>query len=360
MKKITRIAIPFSCIILIIVLGVVFLYQKKGQSSLPLIHPQRGDIADTVSFLGKVQAKNIFEVSFERSGKVSKVLVHVGDTVKRGQVLAELNAEEVRNTYAQALSDQSVARAQLQQAQEERDTQKATLRSIKKSSSANQYDEKAQEQVINQSDANVKAKEALVIKADEMVANAGMQSKKVVLNAPVSGVVTKQLLTVGKIVSASVPVMALVEDDTLEIQAYVSEVEVANISVGAKANIDTGTHSDALDKMEAVVALVDPIEMAFSSGTSAYKITLTPLSPNGVLKSGMGVESTLIQSEHKNVLIIPQQSVFTDDGKTFVLAVTNGVQRKKEVVLGIKDQSERVEVLSGVNEEDTLVAFSQF
>ncbi len=359
MKKITRIAIPFSCIILIIVLGVVFLYQKKGQSSLSLIHPQRGDIADAVSFFGKVQAKNIFEVSFERSGKVSKVLVHVGDTVKRGQVLAELNSEEVGNTYAQALSDQGVARAQLQQAQEERDTQKAKLRSIKKSSSSNQYDEKAQEQVINQSDANVKAKEVLVIKADEMVANAGMQSKKVVLNAPVSGIVTKQLLTVGKIVSASVPVMALVEDDALEIQAYVSEVEVANISVGAKASIDTGTHSDALDKMEAVVAIVDPIETAFS-GTSAYKITLTPLSPNGVLKSGMGVESTLIQSEHKNALIIPRQSVFTDDGKTFVLAVTNGVQRKKEVVLGIKDQSERVEVLSGVNEEDTLVAFSQF
>jgi len=230
MRRIKNIIVPVSIIIFLAVLaGVSFVNSKNGKSAVNFIHPQKGDIADQLRFSGKIQPENTLDLGFERSGKVAKIYVKVGDQVRKGQLLAELDPEEARIFYAQAVFDQEVARYQLEQAKDDKDGQETKLKSIKKDSSSNKYDEKNQEEIIDQSEADISAKEALLKKAGKSVQNARLQAGKTKLYAPANGVITKKLLDEGEVVYYYTPVISLAGGEVLEIQAYVSEIEVVKI-----------------------------------------------------------------------------------------------------------------------------------
>ncbi|MFZ2975836.1 MAG: efflux RND transporter periplasmic adaptor subunit [Candidatus Moraniibacteriota bacterium] len=357
MNRIKNIVIPISVVVLLAVLaGVSFANSQNGKSAVELVFPKKGDITDQLRFSGKIQSEDTFDLGFQVSGKVAKVYVKVGDKVQRGQLLSEINPEEANISYSQAVSDQKAAQAQLEQAKSDMDAQKAKLKSVEKSSTANKYDEKYQKEIKNQSEDNIKVKEALLNKANESVQNARLQAGKTKLYAPIDGTITKQSLEAGEIVYLYTPVISLVGNGTLEIQAYVSEIEVAKISVGdkAKVKIDASQTED----LEATVSAVDPVETN-ASNISSYKVTLVPSFSMDNLKSGMMVDITLNRGEKKNTLIIPTQSVFEENGKSFVLVEVDGAQIKKEVQLGVNDQEGSVEILSGIGEQDKIVSFNQ-
>ncbi|HOX10940.1 MAG TPA: efflux RND transporter periplasmic adaptor subunit [Candidatus Moranbacteria bacterium] len=356
MNRIKNIIIPVSIVVLLAVLaGVSFASSQSNQTSNKT-SPQRGDITDQLKLSGNIQPENTLDLGFERAGKVSKIYVKVGDNVKKGQLLAELNPEETNISYAQAISDQRVAEAQLAQAKDDKDAQKAKLKSVEKSSTANKYDEKAQKEVVNQSDSNINAKEALLQKANEAVQNTKVQGGKTKLYAPTNGTITKQSLEEGEIISSYTSAISLIGDGTLEIQAYVSEIEVAKISLGAKAMIKIDANQK--ENLDATVSAIDPVETN-SANVSSYKVTLIPSFSIDKLKSGMMVDIILNLGEKKNTLIIPTQSVFEENGKSFVLTIANGIQTKKEIQLGANDQAGKVEVLSGIGEQDEIVSFNQ-
>jgi len=357
MNRIKNIIVPISIVVLLAVLvGISFANSQNGKSVVEFVSPQKGNITDQLRFSGKVQSENTFDLGFQVSGKVAKVYVKVGDKVKKGQLLSELNPEEANISYSQAISDQEVAQAQLEQAKDDKDAQEAKLKSVEKSSTANKYDEKYQKEVENQSESNISVKEALLRKANEAIHNSRLQVGKTKLYAPIDGIITKQSLGVGEVVYFYTPVISLIGNSTLEIQAYVSEIEVAKISVGdkAKVKIDASQTKD----LEATISAIDPVETN-SSNVSSYKVTLVPSFSIDNLKSGMMVDIILNLGEKKNTLVIPVQSVFEENGKSFVLAVVNDIQTKKEVQLGVSDQSGNVEVLSGIGEQDKIVSFNQ-
>ena len=357
MEKIKKFILPVAIFLLLAAIGgTSFANSQNGKSAVEFVSPRKGDIADQLRFSGKIQSENTFDLGFQVSGKVSKVYVKVGDKVQKGQLLSEINPEEANISYSQAVSDQKVAQAQLEQAKNDMDAQKAKLKSVERSSTANKYDEKYQKEIKNQSEDNIKAKEALLNKANESVQNARLQVGKTKLYAPTDGTITKQSLEAGEVVYFYTPVISLVGNGALEIQAYVSEIEVAKISVGdkAKVKIDASQTED----LDATVSAVDPVETN-ASDVSSYKVTLVPSFSMDNLKSGMMVDITLNRGEKKNTLIIPMQSVFEENGKSFVLIEVDGTQIKKEVQLGVNDQSGSVEILSGIGEQDKIVSFNQ-
>lgn len=348
---------PVSVILLLIVLaGVSLANYQNGKSSFVLIRPQKGSIADQLRFSGKAQPENAFDLGFQVLGKVSGVYVKVGERVKRGQLLAELNPEDANIAYAQSVADQEVALAQLEQVQKDKLAQDAKLKSVKKSSTSNKYDEKYQKEVKNQSESNIKAKEASLRKARESVQNSKNQIEKTKLYAPADGVITKQTLDPGEAVYYYTSVISMMGDSILEIQAYVSEIEVAKISLGDKAKVKID--SNQTENLEATVSAIDPVETNFAN-VSSYKVTFIPDFSIEKFKSGMIVDLILNLGEKKNALIIPEQSVFEEGGKKFVLAMVDNVQIKKEVELGMIDQDGNAEVLSGIGEQDEIISFNQ-
>lgn len=357
MHRIKNIIVPISIVVLLAVLaGVSFTSSKNAKSTVEFVHPQKGDIADQLRFSGKIQPENTLDLGFERSGKVTKIYVKVGDQVRKGQLLAELNPEEANISYAQAITDREVAQYQLEQARDDKDAQEAKLKSVKKDSSSNKYDEKNQEEIINQSEANVGAKEALLKKAGESVQNARLQIGKTKLYAPTNGVITKKSLDEGEVVYYYTSVISLAGGEALEIQAFVSEIEVAKISAGDKAKVKIDANET--ENLEATVSSIEPVETNVAN-VSAYKVTLTPSFSLDKLRSGMMADMMLNLGEKKNTLIIPEKSIFQENGKSFVLVRVNGAQVKKEVQPGANDQMGNVEILSGIGEQDEIVAFNQ-
>jgi membrane fusion protein, macrolide-specific efflux system len=356
MHRIKNIIVPVSTIVLLAVLAVIsFANSRNGKSTVEFIHPQKGDIADQLRFSGKIQPENTLDLGFERSGKVAKTYVKVGDQVRKGQLLAELNPEEANISYAQSVLDLEVARSQLDQAKDDKDAQKAKLKSVEESSTANEHDEKYQKEIIDKSESDIIAKEALLKKAGESVQNARLQVGKTKIYAPVNGIITKKSLDEGEVVYYYTPVISLAGGEALEIQAYVSEIEVAKISAGdkAKVKIDDNQKED----LEATVSAIEPAETNVAN-VSSYKVTLIPSFPVDKLKSGMMADIVLNLGEKKSALIIPEKSVFQENGKSFVLVMANGAQVKKEVQLGVSDQMGNVEILSGIGEQDAIVAFN--
>jgi len=357
MHKIKNIIVPVSLVVLLAVLvGVSLASSQNAKSPIGTIQPKRGDISDQLRFSGKIQPENTLNLGFERSGKVAKIYVKVGDKVQKGQLLAELNPEEANISYAQAISDQEVAQHQLEQAKDDKDAQEDKLKSVKKDSSSNKYDEKVQKEIIEQSESNIRAKESLLKKAGESVQNAGLQIGKTKLYAPANGVIIKKSLDEGEAVYYYTPVISLAGGEALEIQAFVSEIEVAKISVGGKAKVKIDANET--EGLEATVSAIEPVETNVAN-VSAYKVTLTPSFFLDKLKSGMMADIMLNLGEKKNTLIIPEKSVFEENGKAFVLARADGAQIKKEVRLGANDQMGNVEILSGIGEQDEIVAFNQ-
>ena len=77
---------------------------------------QRGPIALQRTFSGELEARSEFVVAPKVSGRVERVIVNIADTVKRGQVVAELDNDEYVQAVAQAQADLEVARANLSEA----------------------------------------------------------------------------------------------------------------------------------------------------------------------------------------------------------------------------------------------------
>lgn len=356
MNKIKKSILPFSLLTLAAVLiGVFFIYSKNTQSASGFVKPQRGDISRQLRFSGKIEAENTFDLGFERSGKISKIYVNVGDKVKKGQLLAELDSQDASISYSQAIADRQVVQAQLEQAQKNEDIQKSKLKSMKESDSANKYDKNAQKKVIDQTQSAIDAQVALLQKADEAVRNSSLQRNKTKMYAPADGVVTRQSLEQGETVSAYAPVISLMGDSTLEIQAYVSELEVKQISLGDKVQVKIDDNE--AENLEATISVIDPAETN-TTGVSTYKVTLIPDFSVDKIKSGMTIDMILNFGERKNALIIPNASVLWEGEKSFVLVTSDDLQIKKEVKLGVADNSGNVELLSGIGEQDEIVSFS--
>ena len=113
----TKYKLPLIAAAVIAVLGIGYaMYARTHsvQAAFETVAAKRGDVQLTVDLTGKVAAASDADLSFERSGTVTKVSVVAGDKVKKGQVLATLSAADAAAAYAQAQAGLAAAQARLE------------------------------------------------------------------------------------------------------------------------------------------------------------------------------------------------------------------------------------------------------
>ncbi|MFH1662237.1 MAG: efflux RND transporter periplasmic adaptor subunit [Candidatus Falkowbacteria bacterium] len=111
--KIKKIAI---IIIILIIVGAVasyFVFGEKETVEYTTVKAERGSILQTVSETGVVKASNEVDLNFSTTGKIAKILVKIGDIVKNGQVLAELDYSDLSINEQEAQANLDIANAQL-------------------------------------------------------------------------------------------------------------------------------------------------------------------------------------------------------------------------------------------------------
>ncbi len=344
--------VGFVAILIIGGIISVFLYSNKSKRpDFEAVQVEKGDISEEISLDGKIKSQEDAGLGFERGGKITKLTHKVGDFVAVGTVLAYANAADLKAQYNQAVDLARSAEADLNQYEELYKKEKAELASLKKSSTANSDDKKAQKKQIEASEAQVTSQEEKVAAAYANVENAKAQMNKAVITAPFEGIVSKQDVTEGEVAQSNVPIITLSSQNSFKIEAYASEVNVLKLNVGdpAKVSLDDGSGRN----FNSQISAIDPAESEIG-GVSNYKITLNVGNNISELRSGVGANVFVESRKKTNVLLVPKEAVFQENGKNFVYFSENGLRLKREVETGIYGTNGKVEITAGLSAGDEI------
>jgi membrane fusion protein, multidrug efflux system len=192
--------------------------------------------SDTVPIEGKIVFWQTSNITTPVTGRIASLPVRVGDHVKQGDIVAEIDTQQLKANLAVAQSDVLNAQSALKVAEAQlalETTTRDRLAKLKQSpsfSAANLED--ANNRVLVAS-ANVEAAKTLIQAKQAEVARQQVNVNLATIRAPFNALVVKQLLTVGGLVSDYQPsILILVDDSSPEIEAEVPVEYVSNIRVG--------------------------------------------------------------------------------------------------------------------------------
>jgi len=201
----------------------------------------------------------------------------------------------------------------------------------------------------------VAAQQAQVEKAKADILNYEAQYDKMTLRSPISGIVSKQDVKMGEIVSADQVIASVISASQFEIESNVPEADIAKIKIGDEANITLDAYGDAV-VFKAKVSKIDPAETVIE-GVSTYKTTLQFEQNDERIKSGITANIDISTDKRENVLVIPQRAIATRGTDKFVY-VDNGakIPEERKIESGLKGIDGNVEVVSGLNEGEKISA----
>jgi HlyD family secretion protein len=202
---------------------------------------------------------------------------------------------------------------------------------------------------------DIQEQQAVVAQAQAAVSTAQVALDNTSLTAPFPGTVQDLTAQVGQVVSPGVPVLSLVNNSGLKIQAYVSEIDVAKIKVGDTASITLDAFGTGTT-FPAIVTTIDSAETQVN-GVPSYLVTLHFAGSVSQVKDGMTGNVHMVLAEDDNVIFVPSRLILNDGNQNFVLIKTPGGILDRQVQLGLMGDNGMTEIASGLREGDILANF---
>jgi len=388
--------------IIYIVVGVVLLLTVVGgliaaTSSNTKIDPsklakvEKGDLAKSVVATGKVEPITKIEVKSKASGIVKKLLVDAGDRVKKGQLLAQLDKEEISAQVAQSHAGLQAAQASLKSAEADFERAKVDAEGpdvplLKRayeratgmakdgvvSTSALEDAQKNYEMALNKQNgakAQVTVLKAKIAQAAAQVAQdkANLEQLEEQLSytdiiSPIDGVVLSRNVEMGDAVSSilvlgssATLVMTLGDTSEVYVKGKVDESDIGKVYLGQPARIKVESFKDKT--FSGKVTKISPMGVEKDNVTT-FEVRVSINNPGGELKAEMTANAEIILEEHKNVLQIPEGSIVYDNQKKASVEVPDpkGKEGKRKVAVNIGiSNGAKTELLSGLKEGDQVV-----
>jgi HlyD family secretion protein len=376
-------------IIVLVVVGATRGGTKIDPSKLAKV--EKGDLAKSVVATGKIEPITKVEIKSKASGIVKKLLVEAGDRVKAGQVLAELDKEEIEAQVKQsaasleaALSNEHAAEADLERAKVDAEGPDVPLllRAYERAqhmakegvvSQANLDDaQKAYQLAVNRQDM---AKAQLVVgkaklaqaRAQVLQAKATLDQLREQLNyttivAPIDGIILSRDVEMGDAVSSilvlgssATLVMAIGDTHEVYVKGKVDESDIGKVYLGQPARIKVESFKDK--SFTGKVTKISPMGVEKDNVTT-FEVRVSIDNPGGELKAAMTANAEIILEEHKNVLQIPEGAIIYDKDKKASVEVPDprakDGKKKMAVNIGISNGA-KTELLSGLKEGDEVV-----
>ena len=352
---------------------------------------ERGDLAKSVVATGKVEPIIKVEVKSKASGIVTKLYVDAGNRVQKGQLLAQLDKEEIQAQVEQSKAGLQAAEANLASSQADWQRAKVDAEGPDVPLLKRAYDRAlnmAKDGVVSESaldDANKNYQLALnkqnVSKAQVTVLQAKIaQSQAQVTQdqanlqqleeqlgytdivSPLDGVVLSRDVEMGDAVSSilvlgstATLVMTLGDTSQVYVKGKVDESDIGKVYLGQAARIKVESFKDKT--FNGVVTKISPMGVEKDNVTT-FEVRVSINNPGGELKAEMTANAEIILEEHKSVLQIPEGALIYDKDKKASVDVPDPKakdgMRKVAVNIGISNGA-RTEVLSGLKEGDQVV-----
>jgi RND family efflux transporter MFP subunit len=315
-----------------------------------VVRPERAELADTLSANGSVAAWQEASVGAEVNGlRIAEVRAQVGDTVKRGQVLAVFAPDTVRADVANAQAALAEARAAVGEAQASAaDAQSNAERARQvEASGALSAQQIAQYQTAAQTaQARLASAQARVQSAQAQLQSQDLRLRMTQVLAPDDGVISARAATVGAVVPAGQELFRLVRGNRLEWRAEVTASELARLAPKQAVRVLPASGGE----IAGTVRTIGPVVDAQTRNALVY----VDLPTGSAARAGMFARGEF-RLGGSTALVVPQQAVVVRDGFSYVFRVEGGRAVQQKVRTGRRD-GERVEVLEGVTPEAALVA----
>ena len=395
-KKKRRKIIIYSSIAAVLILGIaggLFAATRGGTKIDPskLAKVERGDLAKSVVATGKIEPITKVEIKSKASGIVKKLYVDYGDRVKKGQILADLDKEEIQARVDQARAQVEASTASLNGSRADLvrakvDAEGPDVAPLKRAYeraqgmakegvvSAQALDDAQRNYELALNKQNVAKAQLQVLQAKIGQAQAQLAQDRAnlkqleeqlgytTIESPLDGVVLSRDVEVGDAVSSilvlgstATLVMTLGDTSEVYVKGKVDESDIGKVYLGQPARIKVESYKDKT--FTGKVTKISPMGVEKDNVTT-FEVRVSINNPEGMLKAMMTANAEIILDEHKNVLQIPEGSIMYDKDKNASVEVPDpkGKEGKRKIAVNIGiSNGAKTELLKGLKEGDQVV-----
>jgi multidrug efflux system membrane fusion protein len=299
------------------------------------------------TFTGVAQAGMESKLSFKIAGTVQNVLVQVGDKIKAGQLITQLDPKDYELQVQQAEAALNQAQAQARNASANYDR----IRVLFENSNA------SRSQLDGARAANESA-EAAVRAAEKQLELAKLQLSYTRLKAPTNGAIATVNIEENENIQPGLPVVILTAGSDIEVKISIPEILISRVEEGTEVSV----LFDALPDQN-FSATITEVGVATTGLGTTYPVTARLLKQDPRIRPGMAASVTINfrSGDERERILVPSQAVLEDREGRFVYVVEPlsaevgfGIVHRRPVVIG-ELTAEGIEIFQGLTDGDRVV-----
>jgi macrolide-specific efflux system membrane fusion protein len=359
-----RVLIPAALLVAVAAGACYFNRDAQAAAKVAPVKVALGNIEDTTTALGTLQPLDYVDVGAQVSGQLLKLHVALGEEVKEGQLLAEIDPRLMQAKVIASQAQLTNQRAQLKQTQAQLELAQIQL----KRQQALFAEKATSEELLQTAQADVKVKGAQIEALQAQIAQteAGLEEDRTNLGytkiyAPMSGTVVAQSAKQGQTLNANQQAPVLVQIANLArmtVDTQVSEADIGKLKVGMPVYFTTLGQTQ---RWQATLRQILPTPTV-TNNVVLYNAQFDVDNPDGTLMTQMSAQVFFINAKADNVLTIPvallqnRRGRPVEGGEMFRLqALENGKPVERMVKVGLRDRVS-AQVLEGLSEGEQLLS----
>ena len=336
----------------------------------------RGDVEKTVVASGSVESVNEVDVGTQASGKITKLYVKLGQEIKKGEMIADIDSTTQINTLNTKKAALVSYQAQLKAKKTAYDVALSSYNRLSKlyTQKATSLDSvNTAKSTLDNAKAEMEAIEANIKQAEIEVNTAETNVGYTKITAPMDGTVVSVPVSEGQTVNANqtTPTIVTIADlSKMKIKPEISEGDITKVKAGQEVSFTI--LSDSQTVYHSVIDSVDPANTTTTDSSSTSSSTSSSSSssttsaiyyyanvlidnPNRTLRIGMTTENNIKIADAKDVLLVSNMAIQKRDGKSFVNVLNDKNQsEQREVETGVQNDFQ-TEIKSGLNEGEKVI-----
>lgn len=326
----------------------------NDEASVKVERVMIGDIADLIITTGTIFPEKESKVGPKLSGRVEKVYVEEGDTIREGEILVKIEQTEFLIAEKEAKASLKIANAQLK-------SDKLNYENLLKDRERllNLYQEGiVPQQQFDQIDTKssmgkvmIDLRKAQVLRAEQNLAMARQRLQDSTIVSPLSGLVVGKFVNEGEFITTMPPnpLVWIMNIDKVKIEVYIPEVHLPEVRIGDSVEIKVDAYPTELfhGKISTINPMIDPMNRTF-------KVKILISNKDYRLKSGMFARVKILPNIQQNAIVVPIRAVTEREKSQVAFVVENKRATMKVVQTGINDNT-YIQILEGLQEGEIVI-----
>jgi RND family efflux transporter MFP subunit len=348
----------------------------KGARQVKTARVAEMPFGETVVANGTLAAYDQSTASAKVAGRLSTISVDLGSVVRRGQIVAQVEASDYKLRVQQAEAALAQARARLGLSPDGKDDsvnpeQTGTVRQARAVLDEAKVSRERAAKLVQQGivarsefdtvDAGYKVavsryqdaieeirnRQALVAQRRSEMALARQQLADTAVYAPLDGIVQQKRASVGEYLAAGAPVVDIVRMNPLRLQAEVPERDASTVRAGQSVRVtvagDANVYVGQIKRLSPVITAQNRMLMVEAD-----------VQNNGLLRPGSFAKAEIVTNDARMAITVPNSSIVTFAGIEKVIVVQNGKALEKPITTGRRN-GDWTEIVAGVNVGDQVI-----